>query len=122
MTRPRKNPGASGIRTRDLPLSRRTPLPLGQRGGDRQTERQADRLPVGSVDQSRVIAPVGEDDRASLGVERVVRDDHLTECGRVQGQNPSHRAGIMKTYFNVVITCLGKASDSMHTASERANN
>ena len=24
-TRPRKNPGASGIRTRDLPLSRRTP-------------------------------------------------------------------------------------------------
>ena len=33
MTRPRKNPGASGIRTRDLPLSRRTPKPLGQRGG-----------------------------------------------------------------------------------------
>ena len=33
MTRPRKNPGASGIRTRDLPLSRRTPSPLGQRGG-----------------------------------------------------------------------------------------
>ena len=25
MTRPRKNPGASGIRTRDVPLSRRTP-------------------------------------------------------------------------------------------------
>ena len=25
MTRPRKNPGASGIRTRDLPLSKRTP-------------------------------------------------------------------------------------------------
>ena len=25
MTRPRKNPGPSGIRTRDLPLSRRTP-------------------------------------------------------------------------------------------------
>ena len=25
MTRPRKNPGASGIRTRDLPQSRRTP-------------------------------------------------------------------------------------------------
>ena len=25
MTRPRKNPGAGGIRTRDLPLSRRTP-------------------------------------------------------------------------------------------------
>ena len=25
MTRPRKNPGASGVRTRDLPLSRRTP-------------------------------------------------------------------------------------------------
>ena len=25
MTRPRKNPAASGIRTRDLPLSRRTP-------------------------------------------------------------------------------------------------
>ena len=33
MTGPRKNPGASGIRTRDLPLSRRTPKPLGQRGG-----------------------------------------------------------------------------------------
>ena len=33
MTRPRKNPGAGGIQTRDLPLSRRTPLPLGQRGG-----------------------------------------------------------------------------------------
>ena len=31
MTRPRKNPGASGIRTRDLPLSRRTPL--GEEGG-----------------------------------------------------------------------------------------
>ena len=38
MTRPRlkkKNPGASGIRTRDLPLSRRTPQSLGQRGGKR---------------------------------------------------------------------------------------
>ena len=33
MTRPRKNRGASGIRTRDLPLSRRTLYPLGQRGG-----------------------------------------------------------------------------------------
>ena len=33
MTRPRKNPGASGIRTRDLPLSRRMPLRLGQWGG-----------------------------------------------------------------------------------------
>ena len=33
MTRPRKNPGASGIRTRDHPFSRRTPSPLGQRGG-----------------------------------------------------------------------------------------
>ena len=34
MTRPRKkNPGVSGIRTRDLPLSRRTPQLLGQRGG-----------------------------------------------------------------------------------------
>ena len=31
MTRPRKNPGASGIRTRDLPLS----SPLGQRSGRR---------------------------------------------------------------------------------------
>ena len=29
----RKNPVASGIRTPDLPLSRRTPEPLGQRGG-----------------------------------------------------------------------------------------
>ena len=34
MTRPRQNLGASEIRTRDLPISRRTPLPLGQRGGD----------------------------------------------------------------------------------------
>ena len=33
MTRPPKNPGASGIRTRDLPLSIRTPWPLGERGG-----------------------------------------------------------------------------------------
>ena len=33
MTRPRKNPRASGIRTRDLPLSRRTSYPQGQRGG-----------------------------------------------------------------------------------------
>ena len=34
MSRPRKkNPVASGIRTRDLSLSRRSPYPLGQRGG-----------------------------------------------------------------------------------------
>ena len=33
ITWPRKNPGASGIQTRDLPLSRRTPSPLGQWGG-----------------------------------------------------------------------------------------
>ena len=33
MTRPRKNPCASRIRTPDLPLPRRTPKPLGQRGG-----------------------------------------------------------------------------------------
>ena len=33
MTRPRKNPGASGIRTRESSLPRRTPKPLGQRGG-----------------------------------------------------------------------------------------
>ena len=39
MTRPRKNPGASGIRTRDLPLPRRTPEPLGQRGGGRWPNR-----------------------------------------------------------------------------------
>ena len=32
MTRPRKNPGLSRIRTRDLPLSRQTPQPLGHRG------------------------------------------------------------------------------------------
>ena len=31
---PEKNPIASGIQTRDLPLSRRTPQPLGQRGGE----------------------------------------------------------------------------------------
>ena len=30
MTRPRKNRGAGGVRTRDLPLPSRTPLPLGQ--------------------------------------------------------------------------------------------
>ena len=35
MTRPRKNPGVSGIRTWDLPLSRRDALPLGQRGGNK---------------------------------------------------------------------------------------
>ena len=33
MTRPRKNPGASGIRTRDLPALVADALPLGQRGG-----------------------------------------------------------------------------------------
>ena len=33
MTRPRKNPGASRIRTRDLPLSNPDALPLGQGGG-----------------------------------------------------------------------------------------
>ena len=33
MTRPRKNNGASRIQTRDLPLSQRTPKPLGQWGG-----------------------------------------------------------------------------------------
>ena len=33
MTRPPKNPSASGIQTRDLPLLRRTPWPLWQRGG-----------------------------------------------------------------------------------------
>ena len=35
MTRPRKNPGARGNRTPDLPLSRRTPQPLSQRGATR---------------------------------------------------------------------------------------
>ena len=38
MTRPRKNLGASGIRTRDLPLWRWTPKPLGQRGGLRREQ------------------------------------------------------------------------------------
>ena len=33
MTRPRKNPATSGIRTWDRPLSRRMPWPLGQWGG-----------------------------------------------------------------------------------------
>ena len=33
MTQSRKNPGASRIRTQDLPLSRQTSYPLGQRGG-----------------------------------------------------------------------------------------
>ena len=36
MTRPRKNPGASRIQTRDLPHSKRTPQQLGQRGGSLQ--------------------------------------------------------------------------------------
>ena len=45
MTRPRKNPGASGIRTRDLPLSRRTPYPLGQRGGRTLSSQPTDLLP-----------------------------------------------------------------------------
>ena len=40
MTPPRKNPGARGIRTRDLPLSRRTPSPLGQRGGTRSSTKR----------------------------------------------------------------------------------
>ena len=40
MTLPRKNPGASGIRTPDLPLSRRTPEPLGQRGGKEEEEEE----------------------------------------------------------------------------------
>ena len=44
MTRPRKNLGASGIRTRDLPLSRRTPQPLGQRGGP-QSEADSESKP-----------------------------------------------------------------------------
>ena len=46
MTRPRKNPGASGIRTRDLPLSRRTPssmLPYPAL----PTFRTSERLPMG---------------------------------------------------------------------------
>ena len=34
MTRPWNNPGASGIRTRDLLLSGRMPSPLGQQGGN----------------------------------------------------------------------------------------
>ena len=33
MTHPRKNPVASGIRTQDLPLPKRTPYPLSHRGG-----------------------------------------------------------------------------------------
>ena len=37
MTRPRKNPGASGIRTRDLPLSRRTPYHKANEAVTRQT-------------------------------------------------------------------------------------
>ena len=41
MTRPRKNPGSSGIRTRDLPLSRRTRTGSRQRrGGGRRRRRQ----------------------------------------------------------------------------------
>ena len=46
MTRPRKNPGSSGNRTRDLPLSRRTPEPLGQRGGEeeRSVTRNSDQV------------------------------------------------------------------------------
>ena len=40
MTGPGKNPVASGIRTRDLPLSRRTLLSLGQRGENRKEWRK----------------------------------------------------------------------------------
>ena len=43
MTRPRKNTAASGIRTRDLPLSRRQPQPLGQRGGQGDVEKTSQR-------------------------------------------------------------------------------
>ena len=42
MTRHRKNPGASGNQTRNLPPSMRTPQPLGQRGG-LQKDRNRDR-------------------------------------------------------------------------------
>ena len=44
MTRPRKNPDTSGIRTQDLPLSRRTPKPLGQRGGAADGEQSLELL------------------------------------------------------------------------------
>ena len=40
VTRPGKNPVASWIRTPDLPLPRRTPLPLGQRGVERVETRR----------------------------------------------------------------------------------
>ena len=45
MTRPRKNPAASGIRTRDLPLSRRTPYHLANEAvkRERETETETDR-------------------------------------------------------------------------------
>ena len=40
MTRPRKNPVASGIRTRDLPLSRRTPYHLANEAGQRKERKR----------------------------------------------------------------------------------
>ena len=52
MTRPRKNPGASGIRTQDLPLSRRTPYHWANEAVDKVKESkvrillQPSRLPV----------------------------------------------------------------------------
>ena len=57
MTRPPKNPVASGIRTQDLPLSRPTPYPLRHRGGqkgkvaqccDRDTENKGKQFCIGS--------------------------------------------------------------------------
>ena len=42
MTRPRKNPGVSGIRTRDLPLSRRTPYHLANEADEREEEKNDD--------------------------------------------------------------------------------
>ena len=52
-----KNPGASGIRTLDLPLPRRTPKPLGHRGGRRRRLHQATSDDSGKDNKSRHLDP-----------------------------------------------------------------
>ena len=59
MTRPRKNPSASGIRIRDFPLSRRTPQPLGQRGLSVRVCLPGSASMYVSVDEHDLCLPVG---------------------------------------------------------------
>ena len=70
VTRPRKNPSASGIRTRALPLSRQTPLPLGQRGGPNRHdgERHAETFRISlflfCLNKHLLVYPCMRDERA----------------------------------------------------------